>query len=328
MQSLKNFFIAFGVGLIIFGIFAYGVSSLMGSDEKNPGNNNDDFDNVAVVNPVDDDNDKPITNSSKSKTFTAVVGGYDKSGNELDALIFIKADKENARFVLSSIPTNLRVPITSSSNLPADGSENIDIDSLLYNETYIRIKDIPSVFFGEEKQMIVDVVTLITGMPIDYYAFLDYDSVRAIFNKTSGLYYDVPKDMVYIGTGTAENPEFAIYKGEQILNTEKAIAFMRYADDTANERTNYNERAKRQTAFISSAILQVLKGNPEDIISGFATVLKSCDTNFTADAFADNFELISKFSQYSGNNVTVTFDNYTAEILSYKDTSKRFENYK
>ena len=34
MQSLKNFLIAFGVGLVIFGLFAYAVTGLMGKEKK------------------------------------------------------------------------------------------------------------------------------------------------------------------------------------------------------------------------------------------------------------------------------------------------------
>ena len=327
MQSLKNFLIAFGVGLVIFGLFAYMVTGLMGKDTKNPvENNNNEEVSENVFATGDPENPEE---SQTGNTFTAVVGGYDKSGKELDALIFIKADKENMRFVLSSIPTSLRAPITGASNLPANGSENISLDNdINYVESYVRIKDFPQMFPGESNQMIIDTVTLITGMPIDYYAFLDYDSVRAIFKQTAGLYYDVPKDMVYIGTGTEENPEFVLKKGEQILNANDAISFMRYADDTANERTNYNERAKRQTAFLASAMIQVLGRNPDDIISGLGTVLKECETNFTVDAFKQNFELISKFSEYSGSNVTVTLDNYSSELLRYEDTARRFANYR
>ena len=326
MQSLKNFFIAFGVGLVIFGLFAYAVTGLMGKSEKPEETYEEEIVSENVFATGDPENPEE---SQTGHTFTAVVGGYDKSGKELDALIFIKADRENMRFVLSSIPTSLRAPITSAAKLPADGSENINLNSdIKYTETYVRLKDFPQMFPGESNQMIMDTVTLITGMPIDYYAFLDYDSVMSIFKQTSGLHYNVPKDMVYIGTGTEENPEFVLKKGEQILNANEAISFMRYADDTANERTNYNERAKRQTAFLSSAMIQVLGRNPDDIINGLGIVLKECETNFTVDAFKQNFELISKFSEYSGSNVTVTFDNYSSELLRYEDTARRFVNYK
>lgn len=327
MQSLKNFFIAFGVGLIIFGIFAFAAVSIMGNDSKEQDDGNTNTEDVENVFASGDPDNPEI--ALTGDTFTAVIGGYDKSGKELDALIFIKADRDNMRFVISSIPTNLKAPITTASVLPEEGSENVNLnDDVDYTKTYVRIKDVPSKFPGEANQMIMDITTLITGMPVDYYAFVDYDSVVAIFKQTSGLHYNVPKDMVYIGTGTEEAPEFTLKKGEQILDAAQAIALMRYADDTANERTNYNERASRQADFLASAMIQVLKRDPEELFSGLDTILKECETNFTVDDFKENFELISKFSEYSGNNVTVSFDNYSSEFLSYEEVSRRFSYYR
>ena len=344
MQSLKNFFIAFGVGLIIFGIFAYFTMGLIGgNDEEKGGDENTPVVDTSITDTENvfaaGDPEKPETSES-GNTFTAVVGGYDDSGKELDALIFIKADRENMRFVISSIPTNLKAVITGASGLPEDGAESIEPvtegintdtnkeSEIIYTETPVRLKDFPSKFPEEAESMIVDTVHLITGMPINYYAFMDTDDVKEIFKHSAGLYYDVPKDMVYIGEGTEENPEISIKEGEQVLTASQAIGFMRFASDTANERTNFNERAKRQSGFISSAMHQVLRRNPEELIKGLGKVLEKCNTNFTVDTFKENFELISKFSEYSANNVTVTFDNYSSEILNYPDTQRRFVNYK
>lgn len=329
MQSLKNFLIAFGAGLVVFGLFAYAVTGLLTDKDKGNIKNENNGDEIITENVFASGDPENPESSATGSTFTAVVGGYDQSGKELDALIFIKADRENMRFVLSSIPTNLKAPITSAAGLPSDGTENINLDSdITFVESHVPIKDFPAKFPGKAEQMVVDTVTLITGMPIDFYAFLDYNAVYAIFNETSGLHFDVPKDMVYIGNGTEEKPEFVLSKGSQVLNADKAIALMRFAGDTNNERSNFNERAKRQANFLSSAMTQALKRKPDEIISGIAKVLSKCSTNFTAEDFAENFELISKFEEYGGNNVVVTFDNYRSEVLNYFDTARRFVNYK
>lgn len=332
MQSLKNFFIAFGVGLIIFGIFAYFTMGLIGNNDdktENPTVNIEEPDIPQNENIFASGNPEHPETSESGNTFTAVIGGYDDSGKELDALIFIKADRENMRFVISSIPTNLKAVITGASGLPEDGAEEIvPEEKVIYTETPVRLKDFPTKFPEECESMIIDTVHLITGMPINYYAFMNSENVKDIFKYTSGLYYNVPKDLVYIGEGTEEEPEISVKAGEQVLTASQAIGFMRFASDTANERTNFNERAKRQSGFIASAMHQVLKRNPEEIITGLGKVLEDCNTNFTVDTFKENFELISKFSEYSANNVTVTFDNYSSEILNYPDTQRRFVNYK
>lgn len=322
MQSLKNFLIAFGVGLVIFGIFAFAAISLMGNDEDEKKSEPAISNSFASGDPLNPEI------SESGNTFTALVGGYDSSGEELDALIFIKADRENMRFVISSIPTNLLAPVTSSPNLPADGTENINLQSdISYVENYVRLKDFPSRFPGETQQMVVDTVTFITGMPIDYYAFLDYGDVTSIFKRTGGLNYEITRNMVYIGNGTEDMPEISLKKNDNIINANKAIALMRYTDCIGGEY-DFNERARRQADFLSSAMIQVLRQDPEKIITGLGEVLQNCETNFTLDDFKDNFELISKFSEYRGNNVIVSFDNYRSEVLNYEDVSQRFAYYK
>lgn len=316
MQNLKNFLIAFGVGIVMFGVLAFFVQdTVMGGRKNNSvhtsttvGKENQDF--------GDGDGDSTTPVSSASKTFTAVIGGYDADKTELDALIFIKADKENERFVISSIPTSYSTVITST-----DPTTGVTV------KTNVRIKDYPSKFRSSEKNVkLIDTVRAITGMNIDYYAFLDYDSVMKIFEKTSGLHFNVPEDMVYIGNGSVESPEISLKAGEQILNGKQAIAFMRFASDTDDEKTNFRKRASRQTEFLTSAITQVLKRDPEELIGGIAEVLAKCETNFTPTDFKDNFELISKFSEYSENNATVTLN--IADPIEYNYSQRLFENYK
>lgn len=327
MQSLKNFFIAFGVGLIIFGLFAFMAINLIGNDKKEEKENEIKEESVSD-NFYASGNPKNPEVSETGNTFTAVVGGYDDSGNELDALIFIKADKENMRFVISSIPTNLLVPVMGSSSLPSDGTENVNLqEDIEYVENYVRLKDFPSKFHGKTEQMVVDTVTFITGIPVDYYAFLDYRDVTSIFKRTGGLNYQISRDMVYIGTGTEEEPEISLKVDDTEITANEAIALMRYTDFIGG-KYDFNERARRQSDFISSAIIQVFRHDPEKIITGMGEILINCDTNFTLDDFKDNFELISKFSEYRANNVIVSFDNYRSEILNYEDTSQRFEYYK
>lgn len=316
MQNLKNFLIAFGAGIVMFGILAFLVRDTITGHRANNGSvqSSQAQNGEKSENSSDFSDDSPA--SFTGKTFTAVIGGYDSSKTELDALIFIKADKENKRFVISSIPTNYSTVITST-----DPSSGVTV------KTNVKLKDYPSKFRSSEKNTkILDAVRAITGMEIDYYAFLDYDAVLKIFEKTSGLYFNVQEDMVYIGNGTEENPEISIKAGEQIMNGNQAIAFMRFAADTDDEKTNFRKRASRQVEFLTSAMTQVLKREPEELVSGIGDVLAKCETNFTVSDFKDNAELILKFSEYSENNVTVTIN--VSDPIEYSYSQRLFENYK
>ena len=163
-------------------------------------------------------------------------------------------------------------------------------------------------------------------MKVDYYAFFDTQAVTKLFEKTAGLHYNVPSSMVYIGNGTEQEPEINLSAGEQVLNAKQAIGLMRFASDTQDERTNFRKRAERQAGFIVSAMTQVLKREPAELISGIVEVLEECETNFTVSDFKDNFELISKFPQYSQNNVIVQLN--VGDPLEFTYSQKLFENYK
>ena len=314
MQNVKNFFIAFGIGIVIFGIFAVAVNKFILTEKEpaKPVSKDDEITSAQTPDSEDENSEVAIT----GKTFTAVVGGYDDINNELDALIFIKADKENMRFVISAIPTHYSTIITSTD--PATGQTV---------KTNVKIKDYPNKFLTSEKnRKILDVVHAITGMKVDYYAFFDTQAVTKLFEKTAGLHYNVPSSMVYIGNGTEQEPEINLSAGEQVLNAKQAIGLMRFASDTQDERTNFRKRAERQAGFIVSAMTQVLKREPAELISGIVEVLEECETNFTVSDFKDNFELISKFPQYSQNNVIVQLN--VGDPLEFTYSQKLFENYK
>lgn len=367
MQSLKNFLISFAVGLLLFGIFAINIPKLFF-----PENNIDKpYDNTqSQPDDTSDENNNPEQNKDAAqetitgKTFTAVVGGYDDTTGELDGLVFIKADKENKRFVVAAIPTTLSVVITSTDPSEAiDDTENTDstegTDETTETEkttqaeetaespttdevseetdetkkavgaikTTMRIKDFPLRFLESEKnKQIIDTVHAITGMHIDYYAFFSTDAALKMFNKTQGLYYTVPQDMFYIGTGTQEEPEIDLKAGGQVLNSKQIISLLRFAAYSTDERRNDVKRALLQADFVSEGIKQILKKDAATLISGIGSVLSNCETNFTSTDFKDNFDLIEKFGEYSSNSVVITVD--AADPIEYSFTQKLFENYK
>lgn len=317
MQSLRNFLISFAVGLILFGIFAFTVPKMFFPEEDTKPNDSSVQVSVgANENNNSEADDVPEQNGVTAKTFTAVVGGYDTQTGELDGLLFLKADKENKRFVVAAIPTSLSVVITSTD--PATGSTV---------KTDVRIKDFPLKFRGSEKnKQIVDTVHAITGMGVDYYAFFSTNAALKMFEKTNGLYYTVPQDMYYIGGGTEQAPEINLKAGGQVLNSKQIMQLLRFASYTTDEHRNNARRASLQANFVSEALKQILKMDSSVLVSGLSEILSSCETNFTATDFKDNFELISKFGEYSANSVVMTVD--IADPLEYSYSQKLFENYK
>lgn len=310
--NVRNFLIAFVAGLVVFGAVAVAIPVILQSTgvvtpSKTPGN--------TAGNTVSrEDEEQPLEPVSSS--FTAVLGGYDADSGALDALLFVKADKENSRFVLASIPTDYSYQTVS---VNTETEETIGAQ--------LTLKDIPlRTSKSERATHIVDIVHAITGMNIDYYAFFNMSTLLTLFEKTGGLYYEVPQDMIYIGLGTAADPEISIKAGAQVLNAKQCLGLLRFRDYTINEHTNSVRRAQTQVAFISSALKQILKQDTEKLLQGAAVILADCETNFSVADLKDHYDLISKFSEYSAASSAFTLE-YPG-TLDFSRTQKLFENYK
>lgn len=312
MQNLKNFLVAFGIGIVVFGLFAVMISAMLDiePEKQNP--------SLPVINTdgeTDNTDETDTPDDIKDDGFTAVIGGYDSDSGELDALIFFKADNENERFVVAAIPTALSVPVTSTD--PATGTTV---------KTNVRIKDIPLRYRdSEKKQMIKDTVSALTGMKIDHYAFFSVNEVLRAVEKTGGLYYDIPEDMVYIGKGTNENPEINLKKGGKVLNAAETVGLLRFSHYTGDEKENNKKRALVQADFVFKAIEQIMRMDSSKIETIFSAVLPA-QTDFELPDLKEHFDLLLKIDDYSANSVIMTLD--LSDPLDYTYSQKLFENYK
>lgn len=317
MQNLKNFLISFGVGIVVFGVFAALVPGMFfGEDAETPP---DDSVHTGVQEDTpgqtpDDETPEDVIDTDTNKSFAAIVGGYD-DGGELDALVFIKADAENEKFVVSAIPTYLSVPVTG-----------VDPTSEEKMTSYIRLRDFPEVFSGNSaKRMLLDTVHAITGTKIDYYAFFSKEDLLSIFEDTGGIYYTVPQNMFYQGIGTEESPEINVSSGGQVLTGAKALGLLRFLSYSNNEMTNERMRASTHAEFVSEALKQLVKIDKTKLASGVLKVLSKCETNFGSADFAKHLDLICNFGKYSASNVVMSLD--TLDPIDYSHTQKLFENY-
>lgn len=96
---------------------------------------------------------------------------------------------------------------------------------------------------------------VLLGMPINYYAVIDYDGVENIVDAMGGVPMDIEFNMKY--TDPYDDPPLVIDipKGHQVLDGEHAVQFLRY-------RKGYLEgdigRVKAHQEFMKSAFRQCL----------------------------------------------------------------------
>jgi len=104
-----------------------------------------------------------------------------------------------------------------------------------------------------ETAMVVSEILL--GMPLHFYAIVDYEGVEEIVDTMGGVPMNIPFHMKY--TDITDKPPLYINipPGEQVLDGEHAVQFLRY-------RKGYREgdigRVKAQQEFMKSAFKQML----------------------------------------------------------------------
>lgn len=116
---------------------------------------------------------------------------------------------------------------------------------------------------------------LLMGMPINYYAVIEFSDVEKIVDEIGGVPMNIEFTMKY--DDPYDTPPLHIYipEGEQVLDGEHAVQFLRY-------RKGYAEgdigRVKAQQTFIKSAVKQAIGPN---LVGAVKMGLKEIDSDIT-----------------------------------------------
>lgn len=145
-------------------------------------------------------------------------------------------------------------------------SQQVDIISVPRDTYYPRAgyntdaeKKINAAYRGDPLNTAMAVSDVLMGMPIHYYAVVDYDGIKEIVDTVGGVPMDIPFNMKYSDPTDKPPLYINIPKGPQILDGEHAVQFLRY-------RKGYLEgdigRVKAQQEFMKSAFRQAMDYGP------------------------------------------------------------------
>ena len=116
---------------------------------------------------------------------------------------------------------------------------------------------------------------VLLGMPINYYAVIEYDGVANVVDAMGGVPMDIKFNMKYKDPYDTPPLVINIPKGQQLLDGEHAVQFLRY-------RHGYTEgdigRVKAQQEFMKSAFKQCLSFDLPKISK---TVFNNVDSDIT-----------------------------------------------
>ncbi len=189
-------------------------------------------------------------------------------------------DKNRVNILLLGVNDNLTDTIMLASfDMDAKHVDLISIprDTYYHREGYNSEGEnkINAAFRGNPVNTAKAVSEILLGMPINYYAVIEYEGVKNIVEAMGGVPMNIEFNMKY--TDPYDKPPLVINipKGEQVLDGEHAVQFLRY-------RKGYLEgdigRVKAHQQFMKSAFRQCLSFNLPKIAK---TVFNNVESDIT-----------------------------------------------
>ena len=336
--SFRNFGLTFLISLVIFGAIAWIIvgslkniieSTLIG--EVTVGNQYNET-NSPIDSPSTDSSDVQDEFKGESFTFLAVAldkfqmtekdlekwrNNSDNKGKEepfscIEALMLVRADKENEMFIFMSLPTDFIINFKGE-NMPLG---NLTKKINLNNQEQLKI--------------LLNEVTSLTGMGIDYYSIIDMEAFTDAVDGIGGFTYAVPQDMKY------EDPEqdlkINFKKGQKLSKGDDFLKALRFVTFNEVEESNNSEfdllKSKNEKLrnnvhmdFVNMLFDKMLTDdNMISVAIWIPELFKSTITNFGLDIVKDNIDLIFSYKEYTRENVT-----YSQNYINY--TSDRYSDY-
>ena len=160
-----------------------------------------------------------------------LIVGCDEMENHgrADTIVFLSISPKTKDALILSIPRDTRVEI------PGRGMDKI-------NHAYA---------FGGES-LISETVSSFLGVPIHFYAVVNFNGFVYIIDELGGVEIDVEKEMYYVDK--AGGVEINLHPGKQILDGEKALQYIRFRYDKLGDLGRIKRQQKLALAVIKKMI--------------------------------------------------------------------------
>ncbi|MDR3053614.1 MAG: LCP family protein [Coriobacteriales bacterium] len=155
---------------------------------------------------------------------------------------------------------------------------SIPRDTRYYMEGYGWQKINAAYAFGEMEEghtgaeYTIKAVSDFAGVPITYYAELNFDGFKGVVDALGGVEVDVPVDII----GDEDAGGLDIYKGLQVLDGEHALVFCRARQSLING--DYQRQADQRT-FLQALAKQLLASDSVTIVNSLNSIAMMTTTN-------------------------------------------------
>lgn len=220
--------------------------------------------------------------------------GVDEDGLRSDTIMVASYDANEARVNLLSIPRDTKIYI-----------ENRKMTRKINEVHALTSRSSKAEIVGA--QGTAEVVTQLTGIPINYYVEFSFSSIDSLFDILGPVEFDVP-DVEGGGRGMNyddpyQNLHIHLKPGLQMLSGNQVQQFLRYRKSNYGVGTGTDtDRVARQQAFFKAVIDQKVNlGILLKVPSIFSQLSKEINTNIDS---GDITKYIRHIAKLSGENVT------------------------
>ena len=114
---------------------------------------------------------------------------------------------------------------------------------------------------------------VLLGIPINYYAVIEYDGVAKVVDSMGGVPMNIPFNMVYSDPYDKPPLKINIPKGDQVLDGQTAVEYLRYRKGYAQGDIG---RVGAQQLFVKAAFKQAIG---KDLIKVIKTTIDNVDSD-------------------------------------------------
>ncbi|UTR16179.1 LCP family protein [Salipaludibacillus sp. LMS25] len=159
--------------------------------------------------------------------------------------------------------------------------------------------------------MTVETVEKLFDIPVDYYVSLNFDAFMEIIDDIGGITVDSP--LTFTETDNATYGTLTIYEGEQQLNGEEALAYVRMRkSDPAGDLG----RGERQKEVIEAVIHEMASFST---ITRFNSLMDTIERNLDTNASFNDIVALHSYANELDNIVSLNYEgtDYVEEGVYY-----------
>lgn len=259
-------------------------------------------------------------NAEQIGMLNILVLGVDEDGLRSDTIMLCSIDGNSNRVNVLSVPRDTRIKI-------GNGYQKIN------SAIGIGAQEVNKGNLSAPEELTIQKVKAITGLPIHYFATIDFDGFKEIINILGGVDYEVPFNMDY--DDPVQNLHIHLKAGMQHLDGQAAHDFVRFRKGNVGSKgyaMGDLGRIDAQQEFLKALISQKL--TPQYLVKInelYGAIQKYVRTNYTAIDLAKHFNMIknidvSRVEMHQLPGESKNIDNLSYFIYDEIETAKLIED--